>query len=259
MNRLPLRVAIVDDEPLARKRITRLLGEDPAIDVVAQCENVDALVRTLRLHRLDAVFLDIEMPGSNGLTAAEALRTLQTPAPGVVFVTAYSQHAVRAFDVEAIDYVVKPVSEERLAQAVERVRRVCARLREDIPAASATTMAGAYPQRMALPVARGTRLVEVDTIDRVLAQANYLEVHAEGRCYVLRRPLTWMEQRLDPTRFLRVHRSHIVRIAAIDRVEPLPSGRYRLRLRNGDVLPSGRSHRERLREVLGLALGESTD
>lgn len=257
MSHLPLRVAIVDDEPLARKRIARLLGEDPAIDIVAQCENVDALVRTLRLHRLDAVFLDIEMPGSNGLSAAEALRTLQTPTPGVVFVTAYSQHAVRAFDVEAIDYVVKPVSEERLAQAVERVRRACARLREDNAPASA--LAGAYPQRMALPVARGTRLVEVDTIDRVLAQANYLEIHAEGRCYVLRRPLTWMEQRLDPARFLRVHRSHIVRIAAIDRIEPLPSGRYRLKLRNGDVLPSGRSHRERLREVLGLGLGEPAE
>lgn len=243
-----LRVAIVDDEPLARTRLRRLLAADPAVEIVADCDSAAALADVLREQRrdaqlLDAVFLDIEMPESDGFAA---LRALPAPRPAVVFVTAYSAHAVRAFDVAAVDYLVKPVSQERLLAAVARVRA------HRTAVADAPAPATPFPERLALPIGRRMSLVAVDTIDRVLALANYLEVRVGPRAYVLRRPLGWLEPQLDPRRFVRVHRSHIVRIDAVSQIEPQASGRYCLTLRDGARLFSGRSHRERIRAAFGL-------
>jgi len=242
-----LKVAVVDDEPLARRRILRLLGASAEIEVVASCENAESLAQALRQHRLDAVFLDIDMPGADGFSAIAAM---PDPAPKIVFVTAYSQHAARAFDIDATDYLVKPVSQERLLVAVERLRRDLA------PSASTENATESrYLERLTLSTGRASRMVEAETIDHIMAHANYLEIHAEGRAYVLRRQISWMEQHLDPARFLRIHRSHLVRIDAIDRIEPIASGRFQLWLRSGVSLRSGRGQRDRIRDALGLRDG----
>ncbi len=244
MNRL--RVVVADDEPLARTRVCRLLSGDPGIEIVARCESADEVLQAVAGGNIDAIFLDIEMPEGDGFSA---LAALPPPRPGIVFVTAYSEYAVQAFDVDAVDYLVKPVSQARLMAAVARLR--ARRTAED------GTTTPVFPERLPLPTGRRIRLVEVERIDRILAQANYLEIFSEGRSYVLRRPMAWIETQLDPARFVRIHRSHIVRISAVRTVEPQASGRYRLTLADGLQLHSGRSHRARVREAFGL--GDTMD
>ncbi|MBN8741640.1 MAG: hypothetical protein BGP24_17345 [Lysobacterales bacterium 69-70] len=234
-----LRVAIADDEPMARLRLQRLFATLPDVDVVATCANAEELLQALRAQPADAVFLDIEMPGRDGFAAWHALAV---PRPRVVFVTAYAEFAARAFDIDACDYLVKPVGRDRLEKALQRLRR-------DL----ATPPPVVAPRRIALSIGRRVRLVDLDAIEHVVAQANYLEIHAQSRCFVLRRPISWMESQLDGARFARVHRSHIVRMDTVEQVEPLPSGRYRLRLKDGRVLFSSRSYRDALRRSLGLA------
>lgn len=238
----PLRVAIADDEPIARLRLQRLLGSDSGIAIVASCGSADELLRALQTQPVDALFLDIEMPGKDVFAAWAGL---PPPRPRVVFVTAYAEFAAKAFEIDAADYLVKPVVQERLFAAVERVRR-------DLAAAAA---APPVPEsrHIPLPIGRRIRLVDLATIDHVVVEANYLEIHAASRSFVLRRPISWMEAQLDPRAFLRVHRSHIVRIRAIEQIEPLSSGRYRLRLHGGAQLFSSRSYRDAIRLALGIA------
>lgn len=240
-----LRVIVADDEPLARTRVCRLLSSDPDIEIVARCESAEDVVRVAGAGGVDAIFLDIEMPEGDGFSALPAL---PAPRPQIVFVTAYSEYAVKAFDIEAVDYLVKPVSRDRLMAAVARLR---ARRDNGNGNGNGGTPV-AYPERMPLPIGRKTRLVDVERIDRVLAQSNYLEIFSEGRSYVLRRSMAWIETRLDPTKFVRIHRSHIVRTTAVRTIERQPSGRYRLTLADGMHLFSGRSHRLRVREAFEL-------
>lgn len=235
-----LRVAIADDEPMARLRLQRLLSRDARIDIVAVCQNADELVQALRTQRVDALLLDIEMPGKDVFAA---WTELAEPRPRVVFVTAYAEFAARAFDIDASDYLVKPVAQDRLFAAIERLRR-------DLAAAQPAQVSTA--RHIPLPIGRRIRLVDLSTIDHVIAQANYLEIHVGSRSFVLRRPITWMESQLDANAFVRVHRSHVVRVRAIEQVESLPSGRYRLRLASGTELFSSRSYREAIRLALGI-------
>lgn len=246
----PLRVAIVDDEPLARRRIARLLAQAPAVRVVAICENAKDLSQALRTQRVDALFLDIEMPGCDGFSA---LTHLPAPRPRVVFVTAYPNYATRAFDIDATDYLLKPVSEERLLASVERIRRDLAATPKAVDAPHPSI--DAYPQRLSFAVGNRMRLIETETIDHILVEANYIEVRSTEGCFVLRRPIGWIQARLDPARFLRIHRSHIVRMGAIVQVAAATYGCYKLTLRNGEQLGSSRSYRDRIRAALQLGAG----
>ncbi len=236
----PLRIAIVDDEPLARLRLRRLLAAQPAIAAVHDYDSGQALLAAWPSMPADVVFVDVQMPDLDGFAAIERL---PPPRPPIVFVTAYAEHAAQAFEIAATDYLLKPVSAGRLAETLRRVRE------RGTPAAGRV----AYPPRVALPIGRRIQLVDVDAIDCVLAQANYVEIRVGTRCFVLRKPLTALEHELDPARFARVHRSLLVRIAAVSGVEPLASGRFRLRLVGGQVLTTGRSYREQVRRRFGLA------
>lgn len=237
-----LRVVIADDEPLARLRLRRLLGGMPDIEVVAECASGIEVMQLLPDCPCDLLFLDIQMPGVDGFQALEHV-TLRPRA--VVFVTAYAEHAVRAFDVQAVDYLLKPISAERLEQAVTRVRHALA---GNAPVAVSSPL----PRRLALPIGRRMQMVELDELDCAIAQANYVELKVGARSFVLRETISGFHARLDPQRFLRIHRSAIVRIDAIREVEPLASGRYRVNLHCGLRLICGRSYREALRCVLGL-------
>lgn len=244
-----LRAAIVDDEPLARTRLRRLLSRigSGGVEVVAECVDVDELLETAAGVDLDVVFLDIEMPGGNGFSA---LTRWRGPRPQIVFVTAYPQHGALAFDVRAVDYLLKPVAEDRLRDTLERLQaaeRSGASADEPVPAAD----------RLPLKAGQRTHLVAMDRIDLVVAEGNYLQVHADGSVYAVRSTLTDFQRRLDGRRFVKIHRSSIVRIAAVREVRAAGSARFRVILRDGRSLHSGRRFREAvmalMRDGAGLA------
>lgn len=238
-----LRVAIVDDEPLARARLRRLLEKvgGHGLRIVAECVDADELLTIAAVTAIDVLFLDIEMPGGSGFAA---LQRWQGPRPQVVFVTAYAQHGVRAFDARATDYLMKPVSAERLRDTLERLRSAAPQ--------AAAVVASPTGQRLPLAIGQRTFLVPTAQIDLVLAQGNYLEVHAAGATYTIRSTLADFECRLEPAQFARLHRSAIVRLAAIQQVKPVGSGRFRISLHDGRQLHSGRHFRDRVHALLGI-------
>ena len=245
----PLRAVIADDEPLARARLLRMLGELGSVDVVAQCTSARETVDALRTAKADVVFLDIRMPDADGFHVLEA--TLASR-PHVVFVTAYAEHAVQAFEQAAVDYLLKPYSADRLHAALERVR---ARVPGMEPAVAPSPPSGSHPYavRLAVSVGRRTRVIQVAEISCARAQANYVELRVDTRDYLLRTTIAELAERLDPSEFVRVHRSALVRIDAVESLESCGGGQYRLHLREGIALRSGRSYRNAVRSAFGLA------
>jgi two-component system LytT family response regulator len=241
---MKLRVLIADDEPLARRGLRAWLGDDATIEIVGEARHGAETVELTRTHHPDLLFLDVQMPGLDGLGVLAELGPDLPPA--VVFVTAYDQYALRAFDHHAVDYLLKPVEEARfrvsLARARDRVRarrpdeRLRALLEELRP-----------PSREWLeriPTRSGSRvtLVAVDEIEWFEAADNYVRVHAGGRRHVVRETMKTLESRLDPTRFVRVHRSAIVALARIRELEALPSGDYRIGLLSGGTVTLSRTY-----------------
>jgi two-component system LytT family response regulator len=240
-----LRALVADDEPMARTRLRRLLERDGGIEVVAECGDGEATLAALQEARPDLAFLDIRMPALDGFQVLQRIDRTRTQ---VVFVTAHADHAVRAFDEHATDYLLKPLTEARLQTALRRVRETRAR------EATATVAAdeSRYPRRIAVPLAGRMHLLPVADIDLASAQGNYVRLRVGAREYLLRETLGGLLARLDPKAFVHVHRSHVVRIEAVRDIETLESGQYLLRLHNGERVATGRSYRERLREALGL-------
>ena len=239
---IPLRAAIVDDEPLARTRVRRLLLREGSgrFDIVAECADALELLTVAAETELDVLFLDIDMPEYD---AFQALERWQGPLPQLVFITAHALHGPRAFDVRATDYLLKPISAERLHEALVRVWERAGRDRFEDQAS--------LGERLALQVGRQTRLVALSEIEAVIAQGNYVEVHAAGGRYLQREPLHVFAERLGSD-FMRVHRSALVRADAVRAVTSLGSSRYTLRLRSGIEVESGRSYAEAVRRVLAF-------
>jgi two-component system LytT family response regulator len=241
----PIRTVIAEDEPLTRARISRLLAAEPDVQVLASCADGPSALAAIRQHRPDLLFLDVAMPGADGFEVLGALEW--PPAPVLVFVTAFSDFAVRAFDVDAADYVLKPFDAARLGRAVVRARRALDR-REGRPAPPGAPA----PER--LPVRLGDRvlLLEVADIDYLTAQGNYVEVHAAGKSYLLRETLTALEARLGGDDFRRIHRSTVVRLSRVQELAPLFRGECQVTLRDGTRLLAARRHSAGLRAALGL-------
>jgi two-component system, LytTR family, response regulator len=227
-----LRIAIADDEPMARLRLRRLLTARTDIEITGEYASGKALLAGVLHDAPDLILLDIEMPAMSGLSVVSQL---PQPRPAIVFVTAYSDHAVRAFEIDAVDYLVKPVSAERLQEALARVRR--SRLR------SAEAAAVPTDSRIALPIGRRTQLLDPIAVECIVARGNYIEVVTCTRRLELRRSLHWIESRLDASLFVRVHRGCIVRAGAVVETRPLHSGRYELCLTHGARVVTGRSYR----------------
>lgn len=235
-----IKAVIVDDEALARLRIRRLLLEAGGVEVLAELQNGAQLYAFLQQQTPDLLLLDIEMPETD---IFQLLLQLPKPVPNVIFTTAHPQHALTAFDSHAIDYLLKPLSLARLQQALLKIRQT----QPDIEKTPAQ-----YARRMALPIGRRMQMVEVSRINQINAQANYVEIKADGRDFLLRKPLSWLLTQLDPKQFLQIHRSHIVRIDAVVECLALSSARYRLRLHNGCQLISGRHYHHAVRCALNL-------
>ena len=259
--RSPWRVIVADDEALARRRLRALLARRPHYDVVAECEDgVETLEQVLSL-RPDVVFLDINMPELDGVAAAEAMVAEGRrggSVPVLVFVTAYQVHAVRAFDLNAIDYLLKPVDVERFDRTLDRVEE---RLRGRVGGTSSVDEAvravleelrppPQYPERFLVRDARGMYFVRAADVERVEAEGNYVALWATGRSHLVRETMKGIEARLDPARFVRVHRSAIVNVDCIRRLEPWAHGEYVITMADGTRLTSSRTHSERLQRLL---------
>jgi two-component system LytT family response regulator len=240
-----IRAVVVDDEALARDRLRRLLAAHADVAIVAECGDGRAAIAAVRDHRPDLLLLDVQMPEVDGFAVLAAIGADAVPA--LVFVTAYDRHAVRAFEAEAIDYLVKPFDAARLARALDRVRRRDGELRARLDALLARP-----PARLPVRVGERIELLDVDEVDYVVAEGNYVAVHARGRAHLVRDTLSAMARRLDPRRFVRIHRSRIVRVDRVRAIEPLFHGEYCLTLADGTRLTSARSYREPLRAALGL-------
>lgn len=242
MSEAPLRVLVVDDEPMARARLRRMLGAEHGVHIVGECGNGEDAATALGALKPDVVFLDVQMPGLDGFGALH--RASSAWRPHVVFVTAFGEHAIGAFDHGAVDYLLKPFSRERLQRALARARVAQRQVRSD-------AVVG-FPERLPVPVRNRLRMVPVQSIDCVIAQLNYVELHVGAERLTLRETLSAMEALLDPRLFARIHRSRIVRIAAVAEIETREPGQYVVRLESGTCLGSGPNYRERVRQAFGL-------
>lgn len=267
-----LRVLIVDDELLARQRLEDLLSDRDGIEIVDMVDDGQKAIEAIRTHDLDLVFLDVQMPGRNGLDVVEEIGPENMPV--VVFVTAYDEYALKAFDVAALDYLLKPFDDERFEQALQRAReaiklRKVDRLRgrlatlldgERIDAldgapdgdASADDDAPDYLERIAVESRGQVRVVPVEEIDYITASGPYAELHVGDTTHVIRERMQTLEERLNPDAFMRIHRSVIVCLDEIDALLYNAGGDYAVRLKDGERLSVSRSRRAELEERLGL-------
>jgi two-component system, LytTR family, response regulator len=252
-----IRVLLVDDEPLNQLRLRDLLRGEPDVEVVGTADDGVAAVEAIRRLAPDVVFLDVQMPGMTGL---DVIRDIGAAAmPATIFVTAYDQYALHAFDVAAVDYLIKPYADERFEQAFRRARRLLALeqvddLRGRLLSVLEHTRAsfGSYLERIAVEIGGEVRPIPVGEIDFITASGPYAELHVGGKRYVIRAAIQTLEERLDPARFLRIHRSAIVRLALITSLHRGAGGDGEAILKSGQRLRVSRSRREALERWLGL-------
>ena len=251
-----LRVVVVDDERPARARLRRMLAAIPDVEVVDEAGSADDAVRAIRRAQPDLVFLDVQMPGTDGFGVVERLEPGERPR--VVFVTAHDAFAVRAFEVSALDYLLKPVDPARLAQAVERARRAGARDEADggserIDQLLRTLGRGAarFLERVVVTEEGKSFFVPLEHVLWVESDRNYVVLHAGTRSFTVRGTLQALEEKLDPERWVRINRSQVVRVDAIAHVEPWFHGEYHVVLRDGTKTTWSRHYLDRAEELLG--------
>ena len=244
-----LRVLLVDDERLARVRLRSVLEAVGGVEVAAEAGSARQAEAAARAGGLDAAFVDVEMPGPDGLVLAPVLRRAGIGA--IAFVTAHAEHAAAAFDAAAVDYVLKPFTEERVARAVARLRERLdagglAALREEVRALGERVAPPAGWSKIAVRDRERIRYVDPATIDWVEAEEKYCRLHCGARSELVREAIGALEARLDPREFVRVHRGALVRLGAVRELAKDVAGEFRVVLASGARLPIGRTYRERL-------------
>ncbi|WP_337843507.1 LytTR family DNA-binding domain-containing protein [Rheinheimera sp.] len=268
-----LKVIVVDDEPLARRGMLVRLADFPELDIVAECGNGDDAVQKIRDLAPDAVFLDVEMPGLDGFAVIKQLQQMQVSLPYVIFVTAYDHYALSAFEVQALDYVLKPVEKDRLSVAVNKLlknfdARDDQRHKDQLAAVVAQltgeqrdqilqrldtalpVMNDKYPEAISIKDSGEITRVPVTAIDWVDAAGDYMCIHTkDGQTHILRRTMKELEQELDPKLFVRVHRSAIVNVNTIAKLQMLANGEHQLMLTNGQAVKVSRSYKDRVKMV----------
>ena len=262
----PLRVLIVDDEPLGRQRLEDLVRKDPTIEIAGSAADGTAAVHAIRTLRPDLVFLDVQMPGMSGLDVIRELGPDEMPA--TVLVTAYDKHALEAYQLAAIDYIVKPFDDERFEEAVKRARRFTgvkdAQVLRDrllallsgndgnhgVPRGTPPDARNGWLERIAVETRGKVRYVQVRDVIYILSSGPYAELYLADRKHLVRVSMNTLEEQLDPARFMRVHRSAIVQLSMVDILHKAPGGDYEVQLRNGIRLNVSRTRREELERRL---------
>ena len=249
-----LTVLVVDDEPLARQGLKMLLGRQPQVESVSEARNGREAIALIREKQLDLVLLDVQMPRTDGFAVVHAVGADRMPP--VIFVTAHDQYAIRAFEIAAIDYLLKPVTEERFELAFQRaIGRLRGAPHEDATRQVLAMLdAIANPprqlERFAVRSGENTIFVPVNEVDWIEAFQNYVRLHVGAATYLLHVPMNTIEGVLDSNRFLRIHRSHIVNVRRIAQLSSITHGQYALELKSGQRLQSGRTYSERIRRTL---------
>lgn len=251
-----IRTLIIDDVQLARERLKRCLADHADVEIVGECDNGASAVKSIRALDPDLIFLDVQMPALDGFGVLDALKRERMPA--VIFVTAYNDYAIQAFEVNALDYLLKPVDYDRLGKAVERAKTHLAQpaagddldnrfraLLEDIKTGSK------FLKRLTIKLTGRTILLPTDEIDWIETYGNYLKVHAGRESHLIRGTMQSLETKLDPEKFVRVHRSVIVNIEKVKEIYPRWNGDQDLVLQNGQQLMLSRNYRDKFFAVLG--------
>jgi two-component system LytT family response regulator len=249
---MPIRVVVFDDEALARERVRRFVKTHDDVQIVAEASDHQEALAAIAAHRPDAIFVDIETPGGSGVEMVRQIEPSERPL--VVFITAFAQYAVNAFDIGALHYLLKPFGPEEVAAALRRIREVMSDR-----AASATLsqlsdrVAREHEPLQRIIVKRGGRalLFRVVEIDWIEAAGNYSRIHVGGAAYLLRESVMSLEQKLDKQQFVRIHRSTVVNLDRIRELEPTSHGDYALVLHDGTRLALSRGYRSRLEMLLG--------
>lgn len=252
---MKIRTLIVDDEQLARERLRGFLSAEPDLEIVGECADGQAAVEAIERDEPDLLFLDVQMPELDGFGVLEAAKPARPPV--VIFTTAFSQHALKAFEVHALDYLLKPFDRDRVRVALDRARdhlrqsqagalneRLAALLAEMRPPTQAV-------DRLVVKTGGRVMLVRAADIDWVEAADNYVSLHAGAETHLLRETMAALEARLDPKAFLRISRSTIVNVERIKELQPMFHGDYTVILRNGTRLSLSRSYRDKLQFLLG--------
>lgn len=260
-----IRSLIVDDEPLARERLRELADDAPSVTVVGEAEDGPEAAQAIQDLDPDLVFLDVQMPGMSGIDVIEEVG--HEAMPVTVFVTAYDQYAIKAFDLAAVDYLLKPFDDERFEQALSRARkqienreaeaishRLLQMLRERDPSLleEASTRDEPYLERIAVQGHGKARIIPVDTITHITADGSYAELHTADDTYVIRERMKTLAARLDPAEFVRVHRSAIVRLNEVELILRSGGGDYAVRLQDGTKVSVSRGRIDELQERLGV-------
>lgn len=257
MVRRPIGALIVDDETLAREGIRLSLKHVGDVDVKGEASDGPAAVEAIQKLRPDAVFLDVQIPGFDGFEVLRRVARVHLPA--VVFITAYDHYACQAFESQAIDYLLKPITRSRLDQAIERLRRYLT-YEEDLERAHNRVIElldkyerdrgeeqrGGYLRWFTVKDGRCFRVLRVQEVEWIQSALNYIELHAGGRSYLLRLTMQQLEERLDPDAFVRIHRSTMVNVDCVRAIEPRSDGDYAVKLNDGTALKLSRSYRCRL-------------
>jgi two-component system LytT family response regulator len=248
-----LRTLIVDDEPLARDKVRILLAKDPEIEIIGECANGQEAVQAIERETPDLVFLDVQMPGMDGFGVLKKIGTEHVP--GVVFVTAYDQYALHAFEVHALDYLLKPFAAKRFNETLQRAKSqlrgstdggVTQKLISLLDGLSGPKK---YLERFVIRSNSRVFFLKVNDVDWIEAAGNYLNIHIGNEAHLLRETMNGIESQLDPQRFVRIHRSTLVNVERIKELSPLFHGDYVVTLTNGTRLTLSRSYRNKLSDL----------
>ena len=255
-NRETWKAVIVDDEELARGLLREMLRPHSEIETVAECANGFDAVKAIGETAPDLVFLDVQMPKLDGFEVLELIE----PGPAIIFVTAYDQYAMRAFDAQAVDYLLKPFSTERFERALERACRRAGERRTETALTPGDLAAAARPpeerlQRIVVKDGAKIHVIPIDSLDFVEAQDDYVALHSAGKTYLKQQSIASIEAVLDPSRFVRIHRSWIVSLERVTRIEPYSKDSRIVTLADGTRLPVSRSGYARLMEAMGDSHG----
>jgi len=242
-----IRAVIVDDEELARQVLREFLAGHSEIEIIAECANGFEAVKAVTELKPDLLFLDIQMPKLNGFEVLELVGTDRA----IVFVTAYDEYAIRAFDIHAVDYLLKPFGAERFETALERARqRLGGRLPPPAELAASARPRNEYPERIVVRDGTRVHIIPVSKLDFAEAQDDYVALSTEGKKHLKQQTISSLEATLDPSRFLRIHRSYLVNLERVTKIEPYSKDSYVVVLSNSAQLPVSRSGYSRLRAVL---------